>query len=404
MTKTPQHNVPELRFLEFEGEWEKYKLRDIATIVGGGTPSTNKSEYWNGDIDWYTPKEIKNQVYISSSQNKITDLGYKKSSTKLLPVDTILFTSRAGIGNTAILAKEACTNQGFQSIVPHTDKVISYFIYTMSNHIKSYALRHAGGSTFLEISGKELENMTVLLPELSEQQKIVGLFSKFDRQIELEEKKLELLEQQKKGYMQKIFSQELRFKDENGNEYPEWSIKKIEDISKVNKGFTPNTKKDEYWSDINKNWLSIAGMTQKYLYEGNKGITEKGALKHVKVDKGTLIMSFKLTLGKLSIVKTPIFTNEAICHFIWKYDYINTEYMYYYLSSINISTFGAQAVKGITLNNDSINSIVVKLPFEEEQQKIGSFLGELDTLVETQQIKINHLKQRKQALLQKMFV
>lgn len=114
-------------------------------------------------------------------------------------------------------------------------------------------------------------------------------------------------------------------------------------------------------------------MTQKYLYKGNKGITEKGASKHVKVDKDTLIMSFKLTLGKLAIVKEPIYTNEAICHFVWKESNVNTEYMYYYLNSINISTFGAQAVKGVTLNNDAINSIIVKLPVIQEQNKIAYF-------------------------------
>ncbi|WP_313955385.1 restriction endonuclease subunit S [Staphylococcus haemolyticus] len=181
-------------------------------------------------------------------------------------------------------------------------------------------------------------------------------------------------------------------------------MKKIEDISKVNKGFTPNTKNNEYWDELNENWLSIAGMTQKYLYKGNKGITEKGASKHAKVDKDTLIMSFKLTLGKLAIVKEPIYTNEAICHFVWKESNVSTEYMYYYLNSINISTFGAQAVKGVTLNNDSINSIIVKLPVIEEQNKIAYFFNKLDKLIRKQYDKIEVLKQRKKGLLQKMFI
>ncbi|MDU0635158.1 restriction endonuclease subunit S [Staphylococcus aureus] len=401
---TEHIKTPELRFSNFLDMWHIHKLSDVATITGGGTPSTKVSEYWDGEIDWYTPNEIGERIYARGSKKKITNLGYKKSSTKLLPINTILFTSRAGIGNTAILAKEGCTNQGFQSIIPNSEKIDSYFIYTISNHIKKYALKHAAGSTFLEISGKELGKMKLFLPSLKEQQKIGVFFSKLDRQIELEEEKLELLEQQKRGYMQKIFSQELRFKDDNGNSYPDWSIKKIEDISKVNKGFTPNTKNDEYWDKLNENWLSIAGMTQKYLYKGNKGITEKGASKHVKVDKDTLIMSFKLTLGKLAIVKEPIYTNEAICHFVWKESNVNTEYMYYYLNSINISTFGAQAVKGVTLNNDSINSIIVKLPVIQEQNKIAYFFNELDKLIRKQYAKIEVLKQRKKGLLQKMFV
>ena len=115
-------------------------------------------------------------------------------------------------------------------------------------------------------------------------------------------------------------------------------------------------------------------------------------------------MSFKLPLGKLAIVKEPIYTNEAICHFVWKESNVNTEYMYYYLNSINISTFGAQAVKGVTLNNDAINSIIVKLPVIQEQNKIAYFFNKLDKLIEKQSSKVELLKQRKQGFLQKMFV
>lgn len=86
--------------------WEQRKLGELADIVGGGTPSTNNDEYWNGDIDWYSPVEINNQIYVSGSKNKITELGLQKSSAKVLPIGTVFFTSRAGIGKTAILAKK----------------------------------------------------------------------------------------------------------------------------------------------------------------------------------------------------------------------------------------------------------------------------------------------------------
>ena len=92
--------------------WEECKLRELSNIVGGGTPSTSNPEYWDGDIDWYAPAEIGEQSYVSKSKKTITKLGLKKSSARILPVGTVLFTSRAGIGNTAILAKEATTNQG----------------------------------------------------------------------------------------------------------------------------------------------------------------------------------------------------------------------------------------------------------------------------------------------------
>ncbi len=121
-------SVPEIRFSGFTEDWEQRKLGKLAEIVGGGTPSTSVDSYWDGDIDWYAPAEIGEQIYLKSSQRKITAEGLNKSSAKMLPVGTVLFTSRAGIGKTAILLKEGCTNQGFQSIVPNKDKLDSYLI------------------------------------------------------------------------------------------------------------------------------------------------------------------------------------------------------------------------------------------------------------------------------------
>ena len=96
--------------------WEQRKLGDIADIVGGGTPSTGNQSYWDGDIDWYAPAEIADQIYANSSQKKITGLGYENSSAKMLPPGTVLFTSRAGIGKTAILTRKGCTNKGTEKV------------------------------------------------------------------------------------------------------------------------------------------------------------------------------------------------------------------------------------------------------------------------------------------------
>ena len=115
-------------------------------------------------------------------------------------------------------------------------------------------------------------------------------------------------------------------------------------------------------------------------------------------------MSFKLSVGKLSILKKDMYTNEAICNFTWKNEDISTEYMYYYLSSINIMKYGAQAVKGVTLNNDSLNSIPVKLPSFKVQEKIASFLSYVDKKIELLNNQIDLMKTYKRGLLQKMFI
>ncbi|TCE96502.1 restriction endonuclease S subunit [Bifidobacterium longum subsp. longum] len=198
-------SVPEIRFAGFTDPWEQRKLVDIAEIVGGGTPDTNNSNYWDGDIDWYAPAELGNNIYAESSTRKITQAGFDSCSTKMLPADkTILFTSRAGIGNTAILRHSACTNQGFQSLVIGDADV--YFVYSMSERIKKWAEEKASGSTFLEISGRQLETMPVNLPSLVEQQAIGSFFSHLDDLITLHQRKLELLQNIKKSLLDKMFA------------------------------------------------------------------------------------------------------------------------------------------------------------------------------------------------------
>ncbi len=197
-------SVPEIRFAGFTDPWEQRELVDIAEIVGGGTPDTNNSNYWDGDIDWYAPAELGNNIYAESSTRKITQAGFDSCSTKMLPADkTILFTSRAGIGNTAILRHSACTNQGFQSLVIGDADV--YFVYSMSERIKKWAEEKASGSTFLEISGRQLETMPVNLPSLVEQQAIGSFFSRLDDLITLHQRKLELLQNIKKSLLDKMF-------------------------------------------------------------------------------------------------------------------------------------------------------------------------------------------------------
>lgn len=198
-------SVPEVRFPGFTGEWEQRKLNEVAEIIGGGTPSTTVQEYWDGDIDWYSPVEIGKATYAFGSKRKITALGLKKSSAKVLPANnTILFTSRAGIGDMAILKKDGATNQGFQSLVINNGYDI-YFVYSMGYKIKEFAMKYASGSTFLEISGKGLGAMNLLVPSLEEQAKIGDFFQQLDVTIALHQRELDALNETKNAFLQKMF-------------------------------------------------------------------------------------------------------------------------------------------------------------------------------------------------------
>lgn len=198
--------VPEVRFSDFTDAWEQRKLSELADIVGGGTPSTAISEYWDGDIDWYAPAEIADQIFVNLSQKKITTEGLNNSSAKMLPVGTVLFTSRAGIGKTAILTKEGCTNQGFQSIIPHKDELDSYFVFSRTDELKRYGETVGAGSTFVEVSGKQMANMTISIPAtMGEQRQIGTYFRNLDNLIILHQRKLEKLKNIKKSMLEKMF-------------------------------------------------------------------------------------------------------------------------------------------------------------------------------------------------------
>lgn len=231
--------TPKLRFKDENGqdfpEWKMTVLGEIVKVVGGGTPSTKNESYWGGDVLWFTPTEIKHK-YIGDkvSERTITKDGLKSSSAKLLPKNSLLLTTRASIGlctinNTDLLIS---TNQGFQSLIC-LDVLYHEFMYYVvtSNSFYKELLSRASGSTFKEISPSNLKNINLYVPCLEEQHKIAEFLSTVDEKVEVLEKKLEALNSLKKGFMQKIFSQELRFKDDSGQDFPEWETKCLGEIS-----------------------------------------------------------------------------------------------------------------------------------------------------------------------------
>lgn len=177
--------------------WKVMKLSEVATIVGGGTPSSSKSEYFeNGNIPWITPKDLSgyNKRYISKGERNITELGLKNSSAKLLPKNTVLLTSRASIGYVAIASNEISTNQGFKSLVLNDSHIPEFFYYLLKNNV--HILESiATGSTFKEISGQILKDTELSIPTPDIQQKIVDILSPLDDKIELNTQINQTLEQ-----------------------------------------------------------------------------------------------------------------------------------------------------------------------------------------------------------------
>lgn len=197
---------PIIRFKKFTNKWIKRKLGNIAKIIGGGTPSTSNHDYWNGNINWYSPTEIGNNIFVNSSNKKISIKGLNNSSAKLLPGGkTILFTSRAGIGNMAIMLTDGCTNQGFQSWVIDDTKIDIYFLYSLGRLLKHDAIRQASGSTFLEISNKEVKKLLLEIPSFTEQKLIGNMLRKIDDDIVRQKERIILITKIKKNLLQKLF-------------------------------------------------------------------------------------------------------------------------------------------------------------------------------------------------------
>lgn len=192
-------------------DWEVRPLFSIARIVGGGTPSTAISAYWDGNISWFTPSEINDEKkYVSTSNKKISDDGLKKSSAKLLPVGTILLTTRASIGLKSILLLPATTNQGFKNLIINDD-IDNEFIYYLLTIFKKELLKQASGSTFLEISPRKLGEILLCLPKsLPEQHAIAAALSDVDALLDAQERLIAKKRNIKLAAMQQLLTGKTR--------------------------------------------------------------------------------------------------------------------------------------------------------------------------------------------------
>lgn len=173
-----------------------YRIHEIGEVVGGGTPSTSNDSFWGGDVPWISPDDLTdyNHVHISHGKNFITELGFKKSSTKMLPEGSLLISSRAPIGYVAIAANPVCTNQGFKSIVFNNKVNNLYFYYWMKCNIE-YVRLFGSGATFPEISGSRMKKIKVeVFKDLNIQQGIAKTLNAYDKLIENNNNRIEALE------------------------------------------------------------------------------------------------------------------------------------------------------------------------------------------------------------------
>lgn len=398
---------PEIRFAGFTGAWEQRKLGDIADITGGGTPSTSNNDYWDGNINWYSPAEISNQIFLNSSQRKITELGFSSCSAKMLPKGTVLFTSRAGIGKTAILSAEGCTNQGFQSIVPHANDLDSYFIFSRTNELKKYGEIVGAGSTFVEVSGKQMAAMTLMMPPKFNEQKTIGdFFKRLDSLLTLHQRKYEKLLNIKKSMLEKMFPKEgevvpeIRFKGFTGA----WEQRKLNEIADVYDGVHQTPK----YTSSGVRFLSVENIAT---LESEKYISEADFIRDFKIfpQKGDILMTRIGDIGTAKVIKSDEKYAFYVSLALLKPKHINSDFLCNSIASKNFQK-GLKARSLLTaiplkINKEEIGKVATSFPLNlSEQEKIGSFFNHIESLLTLHQRKLEMLKNVKQAFLEKMFV
>ncbi|MFD2360701.1 restriction endonuclease subunit S [Saccharococcus thermophilus] len=200
---------------EIPEEWEVKNISEVAKVVSGGTPSKQISEYWeNGTIPWATPTDItsNDNKYISTTQSMITESALRNSSANLLPVGSVLMTSRATIGPRCINTVPMATNQGVKSFICDPDVLHNEYLYYLIDKIKDQFIALASGSTFLEISKSALENFKIPVPPIEEQIEIAKILSSVDEKMSVEKVKKESLQIIKKGLMHSLLTGKVRVK------------------------------------------------------------------------------------------------------------------------------------------------------------------------------------------------
>ena len=327
------------------------KLSDLVEVKNGSTPSTTRSDFYDGNIVWITPKDLSNNKskFIYSSERKITKAGFDSCSTSLLPIGSVLLSSRAPIGLLAICAVETCTNQGFKNLVVKKDKLHNEYLYYWLKTKVKYINSLGTGTTFKEVSKGVIENLLIELPkELKDQQKIASVLSALDSKIELNNRINAELEAMAKTLYDYWFVQ-FDFPDKNGKPYktsggkmvwneelkreiPEgWEVDKINKKVIIGSGFPFNS--DDYNKVGTYKVITIKNVQDGFLDTSSvyyvsflpNNISEFCILKEVDI-----LMSLTGNVGRMCFVdQNNLLLNQRVGKLIGEKDFVVYSYFFF---------------------------------------------------------------------------
>lgn len=397
--------VPQLRFQEFDGEWEEIKLGKLAEKIGDGLHGTPIYSD-DSDINFINGNNLTNGKIEITDKTKKVDYAIFLKNDKGLNENTILISLNGTIGNIAKYNNEKVMlgksvgyfnfkeNIDFYFHVFHTDKIQNFFISELT------------GSTIKNLSLKTLRETVFPIPSVPEQQKIASFLSAVDEKIQQLTRKATLLEQYKKGVMQQLFSGKLRFKDENGEDYPEWDEQRLGNLTfKVGKKNKENIQYPIY-SINNKEGFLPQSEQFDGLDSNDRGYdislykiveSETFAYNPARINVGSIGYSYDL--------KKVIVSSLYVC--FKTVDILEDLYLLAYLDTYNfkkdILRFEEGGVRQY-LFYENFSLIKIPLPSNKEQQKIANFLSGIDSKIEKVNQQLAQTKTFKKGLLQQMFV
>ena len=384
-------------------DWEVKRLGEVAKIVSGGTPSTTNSSYWHGNIKWCTPTDITKckSKYLKDTEKKITRKGLDNSSATLLPRGALLLCTRATIGEVKIAYDKISTNQGFKSLICKNN-VYNEYLYYYIDQLKFKLIEKASGSTFLEISKKDIALIEIILPPLPEQKAIARVLSDVDELIASMEKLIDKKEKIKQGTMQLLLTGKKRLPGFTG----EWEVKRLGEVARIVNGGTPRTANSSYWNG-NIKWCTPTDITKcksKYLKNTEKKITRKGLdnSSATLLPRGALLLCSRATIGEVRIAYDKISTNQGFKSMICENNVYN-EYLYYHINQLKDKLIEkASGSTFLEISKKDIARIEIILPPLPEQQAIAQILSDMDAEIESLQKKRDKYKLIKEGMMDKL--
>jgi type I restriction enzyme S subunit len=406
-------NVPELRFPGFEGEWRLINLKNCFHTIKNGFVGTATPFYTdNSGVRYLQSNNVKNGFLNDNVKIYVTKEFNEKYKSNQLKSGDMLMVQSGHAGATAVVS-DAYEGSNCHALIIMKPKSNINTIF-LNNYFQSgkgvksiYSL--ITGNTIKHILSSDVKKITFSTPVIGEQEKIGNFFSKLDRQIELEEQKLAKLEEQKKGYMQQIFSQQLRFKDENGNDYPEWKKKKLDDVANYRRGSFPQPYGNKEWYDEKNGepFVQVVDVDKNMkLHDKTKQkISDLAKPKSVKGFTGDIVVTLQGSIGRVALLHYDAYIDRTLLLIDSFKIEMNKNYFKYVLYLLFLKE-KERAPGGTikTITKKVLSNFKIDIPNVGEQEKIGSFFKNLDEFIEKQANKVELLKQRKQSFLQKMFV